>query len=70
MKDLCPKKCPERNATCHIDCQRHNRYRKNNAEEKERRQKEIAVIVYQLDQKRKYLEAKRKHKARKKEKDK
>ena len=64
---LCPIDCPDRNATCHIHCERHKKYRERNEQEKRKRMKEVAVKVYQVDQKNKAIKDKRNHKLWKRE---
>jgi hypothetical protein len=62
MKDGCYPECPDRNETCHIDCERYRVQRERNEIEKERRHREIAVFVYQIEQKNKSIKATKSHK--------
>lgn len=58
----CPRECAERCATCHIDCEKHQKFREENERNKKERKQEIAVKVYQCEQKVKSLKDKRNHK--------
>ena len=57
MKYDCPRPCAERHARCHVDCPRYAKRMAETARQKKERQKDIAVIVYQVDQKNKTLDA-------------
>ena len=63
----CPKNCRDRSPTCHIDCEDYIEYRKKNEQAKKERHKELAVVVYQCDQKMRYIRDKRNHQLFKKE---
>ena len=67
MNNLCPRECPNRNATCHIECTQHQLYREEIAQQKKQRQQEIAVKVYQVDMKNRSIREKRNHKLWKRE---
>lgn len=59
---LCPRKCPKRNATCHIDCPDHQLYRADMEEERKKQHYESAVKSYQADQKLRAIEITKHHK--------
>lgn len=70
MNDSCYPECPNRSATCHADCERYRKQRERCTKAREERQKEIAVVVYQVDQKNRAIKDKRNHKLWRREKPK
>ena len=59
MNDECYRECPDRNITCHFDCPRYKKQREKADKAKQERQKEIALIIYEIDQKNRAIEASR-----------
>lgn len=49
----CPRECPGRSKDCHIDCERHEKYRELNEERKK------AVWQDQLDDEKGYMKKRR-----------
>ena len=43
--------CTERHAKCHVDCQKYAKHMEENEQNKKERHQEVAVKVYQVDQK-------------------
>ena len=61
MKYICQKDCPDRHPRCHVDCEKFAKYMAANEQNKKERHQEIAVKVYQVEQKNKHIRENRNH---------